>query len=308
MLKRIKFPHLLSIVIFMILASYGAYFYLKHFLPNFIYTPMWNIAFGCIIFAINTAILAKGFIEYKKTNDKRMALIACGFFTAGLFEIMHFIHSFEGSFQFIYSSLTSFCYVSAGLSTIFYLNNPYEEEKKKTFFTKAFAIYLIFFAVTTLLAENLITHQLANKFFTLSGTEMIWVASFFLIALIYADIRKFLKLNPFSYFSLGYLFLFLNKIYVPNSVFFTADYRFLIHIYTILALIFIFKGLKSIQITTTEFGAKLKAFAWPYLYLIVIYVLILLLSSDAFNVSMPEYIQYYFLVFFIILMFTELKN
>lgn len=307
-LKKTNFIHLLSIVVIIVLTSFGVYFFLKHSLTHFIYSPMWNISFGCAIFAINIAILTKGFIEYKKTNDKRMALIACGFFTAGLFEIMHFLHSFEGSFQFIYSSLTSFCYVSAGFSSLFYLNKPYEEKEKKSFFTKTFVFYLIFFAAATFLTESLITHELANRFFTLSGTEMIWVASFFLISLIYTDIRKFIGINPFSYFSLGYLFLFLNKIYVPNSVFFTADYRFLIHIYTILGLFFIFTGIKDIQITTTTYDTKLKSFIPPYLFLIAIYILILLLSSDAFNVSMPEYIQYYFLVFFMLLMFSELKS
>lgn len=303
-IKKIKSSPFFIVTLIMIIFTYGILYSLRHFFPHFIYAPDWNIRFGWVIFALNTLIFIKGFFEYKKTSGKKMALVACGFFTAGLFEIMHFLHSFEGNVQFTYSYLTDFCYTFAGFSSLFYLNKPVEKNKKY-FFANTLAFYLIFFSLATVVVETFITKTVADKLFALSGIDMIWVASYFLIALIYADIRKSNGLNTFSCFSLGYLFLFLNRLYVPNSLFFTESYWFLMNIENILGLIFIFIGLKDVEVVAEGFESKLKSYIPYYLYLIVIYILMLLLSSDAFNVSMPEYIQYYFLIFFIILMFAE---
>lgn len=279
----------------------------NHIYPNFEFTPTLNIFIGWIIFVLDVLFFSKGVIEYKHTGDKRMALFACSFLIAGLFEITHIFHSYEGKLQLAYASLANFSYAFPGIASLFCLNKPLAKDKKY-FFANVLALSLIFFAAATFLMEMFVTQELANKIYSLNGTEMLYAATYLIIAIIYADARKSLGLSSFSFFSLGYFFLFLNEIAAPTGSYLTSTYRLFVHLEMVLAIIFIMTGLKNIQFVTEDFSEKLKSYISPYLYLVAIYILILLLSSDAFNILMPKYIQFYFLMFFIILMLTDTKD
>ncbi len=290
-----------------IILSYFGYIQAKEIFAHFVFTPIWNVSLGWVIFAENLIFFTYATTEYIKTSDKRMALFACSFLTAGLFEIMHLSHSEEGTFQLVYSTLANLAYAAPGFISIFYLKNPYTQNKNFYFFN-ILTLNLIFFGYASYLGESLLTREITDKIFLLNGTEMIWAASYFLIAIIFANVRQAKELSPISKFSIGYFFMFLNEVYIPIGGYFTSLYRLFIHLAMIVAIIFIGMGLKDIQITIERYSNKLKSFISPFLYLVAIYVLVLLLSSDAFKVLMPIHLQYYFLVFFILLTLTTPKE
>lgn len=306
-LEKIKHLPLLAWFLISTLLLCLLFIVFNHIYPHFQFTPALNITIGWIIFALDTMFFTKGILEYKKTGDKRMALFACGFLIAGLFEITHTFHSDEGKLQLAYASLANFSYAVPGIASLFCLHNPIAKDKK-FFFANVLALNLIFFGAATFLMELLVTQELADKIYSLNGTEMLYAATYLVIAIIYADARKSLGLSSFSFFSLGYFFLFLNEIAAPTGNYLSSSYRLFVHFEMILGIIFILIGLKNIQFMTENFSTKLKSYISPYLYLVAIYILILLLSSDAFNVLMPKYIQFYFLMFFIILMLTDTKE
>ncbi len=303
-LESIKHPHLLALFILTTAVFYAAYSLTVTNFPSIDFTPVQNIYFGWAFVLLDVIFLVKGFIEYQKSKDRRIAILACCFFMGGLFEIPHILASYEGHLQMAYSSLVNISYAIPGLATLFFMSNP-TEENDKHFFFKILAACIITFGVVYYAFSSMITPEMARHFYSLSGTEMIYAASYFVTAIIYANARKSLGKDTLSLFSLGYFLLFLNELSIPTHTYLSSIYRLFVHIEMGLGILLIMLGTKNLPVTDEDFNSKLKSYLLPFGYLILIYILILLLSSDTFNILIPRYLQFYFLVFFITLMFTE---
>jgi len=267
------------------------------FINIFKYTPVHNIIFGIISGVLAFLVAYRANKIYHKTSDKRMAIIAAGFVLGGLFEVTHAINSYTKGILYYYVFFRNLSFTGSIFISLFLSKND-TCGKNNNFEKKVLTVSFIYFLLVVIF-QKLINPVILEQSIPYVSIQIVFTALYFLLSLLYMDIRLNYKLKPLSPLIIGLFIYSLSELYVITPDFLSSWYRFIIHLEDILGLLFIYWGIKDFYLKKNPLNSRQKLLIFSSAILLVFYWIMILSELIIFNLQIPIYFKYYIFIFFI---------
>lgn len=280
------------------------------------FSPFIHQILSLVIILIAVAIFAKANIYYDKEPKQNLIFIAAGFLFGAIFEFIHtsyaFVFDFVNhetiyqNFEFVYVIISRFITSVSVLISSFYIrlnngNNVRAYRKKIYFYYSLLSVAIIVisesFRYIAPAGARLLSHELI---LTNPSVEVINNALFILAAFVYTDIRRTRKVQMFSFFTLGLMFLGFGQIYLFSVEYTNSLYRLYIHFSRIIAYCFIFIGLSDAKLSPELFSLRQKLLVYPAGLLLLLYIFLNTFSIIFYGSIVFDSFKYLFLVYYII--------
>lgn len=267
--------------------------------PNF--TQLYNVIFGIFTIIIFSLITIKTFFLYKKTSDKRVAILFTCFLWNIIFQTLHIMGNSSVNAQFIYWYVGTFIVLSSLLCLIIYHHNPIAE-KPENFFNKINLVYFVF-AFFSILILHFNAEYLGIVAISLPLVS-IHAALYILLVVILADIRLNQKLPAFTPFLLGIILLAISDIFHLSFYYNNSFYKFIIHFLNIYGYSLILTGIDDMLFKTNYFSIKEKLLLYNGIFISVLYLLIITYSSFVLGFDFRVSFDYMFFTIFLIMIIS----
>jgi len=271
-----------------------------------------------VLEGINSLVLFLIFFKaqniYSKTHDKRMIIVAIGFLTAVVLNVVHLAmtHSFPYdvlSMQNLHNKPYLFFLIVGKIMTstslfLYVMSTANSSDKVKANYKKIIYGTSFLILLTAAVSYNLI--WVLHKHYDLSRILLLgqiispaYVALFFITAFIYAEARLVNKKNIFSAFIVGLILLGIDHLFFI-SPHLAQGYGLWGHMLKIVGFTCILVGLKNVPEGSEIVSFKQKLLAYLYIILLVSYLIIASTIALFFNINFPEHFPQVFIEFLLL--------
>lgn len=286
--------------------------------PNIV--PVLNLSFSPLLHKLLEMLLTIVFFGvffhtnnlFSKSKDKRMAIIAGGFLSAGLLNMYHMFAAVDFSYDIFNlrnlqsdSSLFYLLVEKLIISITLFISVFYRQTEKVSanFRIKAYAIYFIIIMASVIFGNMVLPQVFAHRFTRFfifeESLAIIDIAFYILTALIYADTRLINRKSLVSPFIVGLILFAVGQMFFI-SLSIIPFYAIIAHLFKIAGAAFILLGIKDIEFISNVMSLRQRLLATLSSFLIFSFIIFASLSSSIIKITLPSYSKFMFLDFLLV--------